>query len=138
MGFMGTGKSAEDKALEKLATYLENMDLRPKDGMVHAGAFEMAGGYSRKNTSRILNGVLEFMQKQGYEILDVQLSQRHGRQPAVLSGADHVQVALPCAAGVCSCEALANAGVRLVKDPGGSFLSVRGVDFSRTIAFDSA
>ena len=125
MGFMGTGKSAEDKALEKLATYLENMDLRPKDGMVHAGAFEMAGGYSRKNTSRILNGVLEFMQKQGYE-------------PAVLSGADHVQVALPCAAGVCSCEALANAGVRLVKDPGGSFLSVRGVDFSRTIAFDSA
>ena len=39
-----------------------------------AGAFEMAGGYSRKNTSRILNGVLEFMQKQGYEILDVQLS----------------------------------------------------------------
>ena len=70
MGFMGTGKSAEDKALEKLATYLENMDLRPKDGMVHAGAFEMAG----KNTSRILNGVLEFMQKQGYEILDVQLS----------------------------------------------------------------
>ena len=74
MGFMGTGKSAEDKALEKLATYLENMDLRPKDGMVHAGAFEMAGGYSRKNTSRILNGVLEFMQKQGYEILDVQLS----------------------------------------------------------------
>ena len=53
MGFMGTGKSAEDKALEKLATYLENMDLRPKDGMVHAGAFEMAGGYSRKNTSRI-------------------------------------------------------------------------------------
>ena len=26
MGFMGTGKSAEDKALEKLATYLENMD----------------------------------------------------------------------------------------------------------------
>ena len=52
MGFMGTGKSAEDKALEKLATYLENMDLRPKDGMVHAGAFEMAGGYSRKNTSR--------------------------------------------------------------------------------------
>ena len=59
MGFMGTGKSAEDKALEKLATYLENMDLRPKDGMVHAGAFEMAGGY---------------MQKQGYEILDVQLS----------------------------------------------------------------
>ena len=44
MGFMGTGKSAEDKALEKLATYLENMDLRPKDG------------------------------KQGYEILDVQLS----------------------------------------------------------------
>ena len=28
MGFMGTGKSAEDKALEKLATYLENMDLR--------------------------------------------------------------------------------------------------------------
>ena len=74
MGFMGTGKSAEDKALEKLATYLENMDLRPKDGMVHAGAFEMAGGYSRKNTSRILNGVLEFMQKQGYEILDVPLS----------------------------------------------------------------
>ena len=74
MGFMGTGKSAEDKALEKLATYLENMDLRPKDGRVHAGAFEMAGGYSRKNTSRILNGVLEFMQKQGYEILDVQLS----------------------------------------------------------------
>ena len=68
MGFMGTGKSAEDKALEKLATYLENMDLRPKDGMVHAG------GSSRKNTSRILNGVLEFMQKQGYEILDVQLS----------------------------------------------------------------
>ena len=58
MGFMGTGKSAEDKALEKLATYLENMDLRPKDGLVHAGAFEMAGGYSRKNTSRILNGVL--------------------------------------------------------------------------------
>ena len=56
MGFMGTGKSAEDKALEKMATY------------------EMAGGYSRKNTSRILNGVLEFMQKQGYEILDVQLS----------------------------------------------------------------
>ena len=50
------------------------MDLRTKDGMVHAGAFEMAGGYSRKNTSRILNGVLEFMQKQGYEILDVQLS----------------------------------------------------------------
>ena len=37
----------------------------------------------------------------------------------MLSGADHVQVALPCAAGVCSCEALANAGVRLVKDPGG-------------------
>ena len=36
MGFMGTGKSAEDKALEKLATYLENMDLRPKDGMVQA------------------------------------------------------------------------------------------------------
>ena len=47
MGFMGTGKSAEDKALEKLATYLENMDLRPKDGMVHAGAFEMAATAAR-------------------------------------------------------------------------------------------
>ena len=74
MGFLNTGKSAEDKALEKLAAYLESMDLRKKDGTVHAGAFELAGGYSRKNTSRILNEVLEFMQKQGYEILNVQMS----------------------------------------------------------------
>ena len=123
MGFMGTGKSAEDKALEKLATYLENMDLRPKDGMVHAGAFEMAGGYSRKNTSRILNGVLEFMQKQGYEILDVQLS------PSGMGDS------LLC------CLQLRGSRKRrrsLGKRPRGSFLSVRGVDFSRTIAFDSA
>lgn len=74
MGIMGMGKSSEDKAFEKLATYLDNMDLQEKDGMVHAGAFELAGGYSRKSTSRILNSVLEFMQKQGYEIVDMQLS----------------------------------------------------------------
>lgn len=73
MGIMGMGKSSEDKALEKLATYLDNMDLQEKDGMVHAGAFELAGGYGRKSTSRILNGVLEFMQKQGCEIVDMQL-----------------------------------------------------------------
>lgn len=73
MGIMGMGKSSEDKALEKLATYLDNMDLQEKDGMVHAGAFELAAGYSRKSASRIPNGVLEFMQKQSYEIVDMQL-----------------------------------------------------------------
>ena len=136
MGFMGTGKSAEDKALEKLATYLENMDLRPKDGMVHAGAFEMAGGYSRKNTSRILNGVLEFMQKQGYEILDVQLSPS-GMGDSLLCCLVLITYKKRCLVlPVFAAARLANAGVR--QRPGGKFLSVRGVDFSRTIAFDSA
>lgn len=74
MGLINMGKNAEDKTLEKLATYLDNMNLQEKDGTVHAGAFELAGGYSRKNTSRILNGVLEFMQKQGYEIVNMQIA----------------------------------------------------------------
>lgn len=74
MGLINMGKNAEDKTLEKLATYLDNMDLQEKDGTVHAGAFELAGGYSRKNMSRILNGMLEFMQKQGYEIVNMQIA----------------------------------------------------------------
>ena len=36
MGLINMGKNAEDKTLEKLATYLDNMDLQEKDGTVHA------------------------------------------------------------------------------------------------------
>lgn len=78
MGLFGSGKSEEDKQLEKVAKCLEQLHLCEKDGFVHAGLFNMdlSSFFEDGRDSQILDGALEFMQKQGYEILDVKFAER--------------------------------------------------------------
>lgn len=68
------GKSDEEKALERIARALDSMLLKESDGRVHAGLFEIDGLSDIKTATTTVNGVLEFMQERGYQIVDVKMS----------------------------------------------------------------
>lgn len=74
VALFGSGKSPEDKVMEKMASYLQDMCVKEKDGMVHAGCFEISSGTSRAKTSTIIDGILEYLQKNDHEIVDVKVS----------------------------------------------------------------
>lgn len=78
MGLFGGGKPEEEKQLERVARALESLNLQEKDGLVHAGWFEAETGLSgiTAKTSQVIDGVFEYIQKQGYEIVNVQMSIR--------------------------------------------------------------
>ena len=67
MGLFDGGKSQEEKDLEKVARALETMRVKEPDGYVHAGCFKV----SLDTTSMVIDGVLEFLQRNGREIVDV-------------------------------------------------------------------
>lgn len=65
------GKSAEDKNLEKIARALDEMRLKDADGRVHAGCFCTSLLADASDASLILDGVLEFLQRNDREIVNV-------------------------------------------------------------------
>ena len=79
MGLFGSDKSEEDKQLERVAKCLDAMQLQEKDGLLHAGLFNLDFSIMSGDgkDSQIVDGVLEFMQKQGYEIVDVKFSEKN-------------------------------------------------------------
>lgn len=79
MALFGSGKSDEDKQLERVAKALESLNLQEKNGLVHAGWFTLSGfvGVDARS-SQVIDGVLEYMQKQNYEIVDVKISAPDG------------------------------------------------------------
>lgn len=78
MGLFGSDKTEEEKLLEKTAKCLESLCLQEKDGHLHAGLltmdFSVLSGDGKD--SKILDAVLEYMQKQGYEIVDVKFAEK--------------------------------------------------------------
>ncbi len=74
MALFGSNKSQEEKIMEKMASYLQDMCIPEKDGLVHAGCFEISSGTSRAKTSTIINGIMEYLQKNQFEIVDVKVS----------------------------------------------------------------
>ena len=73
MGLFDGGKSDEEKALEKVAKALDDMGIREADGLVHAGVFTCQS-FDDKERSQLVNAVIEFLQKQGREIVDVKIT----------------------------------------------------------------
>lgn len=87
MGLFGSNKPEEERQLERVAKCLESLNLQVKDGLVHAGWFEVDVGLSgfTAKTSQVLDGVFEYVQKRGYEIVNVQMSMREATlNPTVL------------------------------------------------------
>lgn len=78
MGLFGSGKTDEDKLLEQVAKCLENLCLKEKDGLLHAGLFTLELGILSDDGkgSKIVDAVLEYLQKQGYEIADVKFAKQ--------------------------------------------------------------
>ena len=71
MGLFDGGKSQEEKDLEKVARALETMRVKEPDGYVHAGCFKVSLMWGIDTTSTVVDGVFEFLQRNGREIVDV-------------------------------------------------------------------
>ena len=66
-----SGKSSEEKTVQKVAKALESMNVRPEDGLVHAGVFDLGLMNDAKAASAVLNGILEYLQQSDREIVSV-------------------------------------------------------------------
>lgn len=78
MGLFGDGKSDEEKYQTRVAKALEEMGISAEtvgqpDGMVHAGCFQGTTALSYRTLSQLIEGVLQFLQKQGRTIVDVKV-----------------------------------------------------------------
>lgn len=78
MGLFDGGRTQEDKNLEKIARALDEMRLKEPDGLLHAGCFGVSMIADAASISMVLDGVLEFLQKNGREIVDVKPSANSG------------------------------------------------------------
>lgn len=72
MGLLDFNKAPEQKIEKALNKAVESINLQPKDGLIHAGAFEI-GIVGQQKVSIILDGVLGYLQRSDREIVDVKL-----------------------------------------------------------------
>ena len=71
MALFGSDKTLEEKMERTLEKAIEDMNIQPSDGLIHAGAFEV-GIISQKKVSVLTIAVLVHLQKQGRQIVDMQ------------------------------------------------------------------
>ena len=86
MALFGQGKTDEEKSLEKIAKALDSMRRKEPNGCLHAGCFGMGVLFDANDASLVVEGVLEFLQKNGREVVDVKpcLSDSYGMVFTVL------------------------------------------------------